>query len=110
MLTRMAVFVSGGGTNLQSLIDAQNMGVLKSGRIQLVVSSNPSAFALDGFVGNVEAQRLDEIEPRAGVCTGTRDVSSVCRYLRLKQNNVDQMNNPPFCRLVCQNVIVEQKV
>ena len=47
MLTRMAVFVSGGGTNLQSLIDAQNMGVLKSGRIQLVVSSNPSAFALE---------------------------------------------------------------
>ncbi len=47
MLTRIAVFVSGGGTNLQSLIDAQNMGVLKSGRIQLVVSSNPSAFALE---------------------------------------------------------------
>ncbi len=47
MLTRIAVFVSGGGTNLQALIDAQNMGILKSGRIQLVVSSNPSAYALE---------------------------------------------------------------
>ena len=47
MLTRIAVFVSGGGTNLQALIDAQNMDVLRSGRIQLVVSSNPAAFALE---------------------------------------------------------------
>lgn len=47
MLTRIAVFVSGGGTNLQALIDAQNMDVLRSGCIQLVVSSNPAAFALE---------------------------------------------------------------
>ncbi len=46
MLTRIAVFVSGGGTNLQALIDAQDMGILKSGRIQLVISSNPEAYAL----------------------------------------------------------------
>lgn len=46
MLTNIAVFVSGGGTNLQALIDAQDMGVLKSGRIKLVVSSSPEAYAL----------------------------------------------------------------
>lgn len=42
----IAVLVSGGGTNLQALIDAQNAGILKSGKIVLVVASNPDAFAL----------------------------------------------------------------
>ena len=43
---RVAVLVSGGGTNLQALIDAQEKGIIKSGRIVLVVSSNPDAYAL----------------------------------------------------------------
>lgn len=42
----IAVFVSGGGTNLQALIDKQKSGVIRSGEIKLVVSSNPEAFAL----------------------------------------------------------------
>lgn len=43
---RTAVFVSGGGTNLQALIDAQKSGKIKSLELSLVVSSNPDAFAL----------------------------------------------------------------
>jgi len=43
----VAVLVSGGGTNLQALIDAQANGGLKSGRLALVVSSRPGAFALE---------------------------------------------------------------
>ena len=46
MLTRIAVFVSGGGTNLQALLDAEAAGKIKSGKISLVISSNPTAFAL----------------------------------------------------------------
>lgn len=42
----IAVLVSGGGTNLQALIDAQNSGIIKSGEIKLVVSSCADAFAL----------------------------------------------------------------
>lgn len=42
----IAVLVSGGGTNLQALIDAQKSGILKSGEIKLVVSSNADAYAL----------------------------------------------------------------
>lgn len=45
--TRIAVLVSGGGTNLQALIDAQNNAQLPSGQIVLVVSSNPDAYALN---------------------------------------------------------------
>ncbi|MDY4886499.1 MAG: phosphoribosylglycinamide formyltransferase [Eubacteriales bacterium] len=44
--TRIAVLVSGGGTNLQALIDAEKSGVLKSGEIVLVLSNKPGAYAL----------------------------------------------------------------
>lgn len=43
---RIAVLVSGGGTNLQALIDAQHSGIIHSGEICLVISNNPGAFAL----------------------------------------------------------------
>lgn len=43
---KIAVLVSGGGTNLQALIDAQKKEILKSGKIELVISNNSSAFAL----------------------------------------------------------------
>lgn len=43
---KIAVLVSGGGTNLQALIDAQNSGIIKSGEISLVISNNPDAYAL----------------------------------------------------------------
>jgi phosphoribosylglycinamide formyltransferase-1 len=45
--TKIAVFVSGGGTNLQALIDAQASGILRSGEIVLVVASQPTAYALE---------------------------------------------------------------
>ena len=44
---RIAVLVSGGGTNLQALLDAQMKGSLKSGQICLVISNNPNAYALE---------------------------------------------------------------
>lgn len=44
---RICVFVSGGGTNLQALIDAQKNGIIKNGEIVLVLSSNREAYALE---------------------------------------------------------------
>ena len=46
-MKNIAVLVSGGGTNLQALIDAQNEGIIKSGKITCVISSNPDAYALE---------------------------------------------------------------
>lgn len=43
---KIAVMVSGGGTNLQALIDAEKSGIIKSGTIVLVISNNPDAYAL----------------------------------------------------------------
>ena len=44
--TNIAVLVSGGGTNLQALIDAEKAGIITSGTIKLVVSNNAEAYAL----------------------------------------------------------------
>ncbi|MCI9468944.1 MAG: phosphoribosylglycinamide formyltransferase [Oscillospiraceae bacterium] len=46
-MVNIAVFVSGGGTNLQALIDAQAAGKLHSGAIKLVLASNSEAYALE---------------------------------------------------------------
>lgn len=45
--TKIAVLVSGGGTNLQALIDAQSSGIIKSGGICLVLSSKDGVYALE---------------------------------------------------------------
>ena len=43
---KIAVLVSGGGTNLQALIDAEKSGIIKDGNIELVISNNENAYAL----------------------------------------------------------------
>ena len=47
MKKRIAVLVSGGGTNLQALIDAENAGKIPHGEISMVISNNPNAYALE---------------------------------------------------------------
>ncbi len=47
MKKKIAVLVSGGGTNLQALIDAQHSGIIQSGEICLVISNNAGAYALE---------------------------------------------------------------
>ncbi len=44
--TKIAVLVSGGGTNLQALIDAERSGIIQNGEIALVISNKPGAYAL----------------------------------------------------------------
>lgn len=61
-MKKIAVLVSGGGTNLQALIDAQGRGEIAGGRITAVISSSPRAFALEraakaGIPGYVIARK-----------------------------------------------------
>lgn len=46
-MLKIAVLASGGGTNLQALIDAQRSGTIKSGKIEAVISNNADAYALE---------------------------------------------------------------
>ena len=43
---RIAVLVSGGGTNLQAIIDAQQSGIIKNGKVELVIADKAEAYAL----------------------------------------------------------------
>lgn len=60
---RIAVFVSGGGTNLQALLDAQGRGEIPHGEIVLVVSNNRNAYALQrAESANVPARAITRAE------------------------------------------------
>lgn len=57
----IAVLVSGGGTNLQALIDACESGIIKSGEIKVVISSSPEAYALKRAAnGGIKAAVVDK--------------------------------------------------
>lgn len=58
---RIAVLVSGGGTNLQALIDAEKSGIIKSGEIKLVISSKEGAYALErAKAAGIKAETVDK--------------------------------------------------
>ena len=60
---KIAVLVSGGGTNLQALIDAQNSGIIKSGKIELVIANNANAFALErGYITEKEYRMVSAFQ------------------------------------------------
>lgn len=75
-MMNIAVLVSGGGTNLQALIDAQNRGEIKNGKITCVVSSNPDAYALErARNNNIETRVVDrkEYDDRGAYTAAVRD-------------------------------------
>ncbi len=51
-MKNIVVLVSGGGTNLQALIDAEKSGIINNGKITCVISSNPNAYALERAKNN----------------------------------------------------------
>ena len=63
MLKKIAVLVSGGGTNLQALIEAQKSGIIKRGEIVLVISDREGAFALKRAANaNIEGKYIKKGE------------------------------------------------
>ncbi len=110
MLTRIAVLVSGGGTNLQALIDAQAAGVLTAGRIELVVSNRADAYALEraraagikAAVCENEAETLRFLEARGTdlvILAGFMSILSaqfIARYPR-RIINIHPALIPSFC-------------
>ena len=72
-MKNIAVFVSGGGTNLGALIKAQNDGIIKNGRITLVVSSSEKAYALKRAEdANIETAVVSRKNYGGGSCRGNR--------------------------------------
>ena len=69
--TRIGVLVSGGGTNLQALIDAEHRGELGCGKITLVIASKPGVFALERAEKNATVESIEKIASALGVSLST---------------------------------------
>ena len=81
--TKIAVLVSGGGTNLQALIDAEQRGELGEGKISLVIASKPGVYALEraanaGIEGRVLARKdYDSIAAYSKALTDTMTAEGI---------------------------------
>ena len=95
--TRIAVFVSGGGTNLQALLDAQAEGRLEPGRIVLVLSSNEAAYAL---------KRAEKAGVPAVVCSrkvlGSQEAFESAIEKELKEHRIDMIVLAGFMSILSQ--------
>lgn len=119
---RTAVLVSGGGTNLQAIIDAVGSGRVKSAEIALVASNKANAYALEraknagipGFVFKDEAEllkKLKEDEIELIVLAGFLKILSAdfIRYYENRIINVHPSLIPSFCGKGCYGLHVHEK-
>ena len=99
-MKNIVVLVSGGGTNLQALIDAEKSGIIKNGKITCVISSNPNAYAL-------ERARNNDIETEV---IRRKDYDDFIDYdkaltLLLKRKNADLIVLAGFMTILGHEVI-----
>ena len=79
-VTKIAVLVSGGGTNLQALIDAEARGELGCGKISLVIASKPDVYALERAKNNgIEA-----------IVLARRDYADIAAYSKALADMLEQ--------------------
>lgn len=74
-MLNIAVLVSGGGTNLQALIDAQNRGEIENGKITCVIASKPGVYALERAKNNGIATCVIPRKEYADIASYTRAVT-----------------------------------
>ena len=81
---KIAVFVSGGGTNLQALLDAEESGILTNGKIELVISNKEGVFALE----RAEKANVKTAVVEKSKCTSQKEFEDKLKAL-LKENEID---------------------
>lgn len=95
---KIAVLVSGGGTNLQALIDAQRSGIIKNGEISLVISNNPDAFALTrAEQANIPSEIISSKEYKEQTAFEEKLIAT------LTENNIDLIVLAGFMRILSQS-------
>lgn len=101
---KIAVLVSGGGTNLQALIDAEKSGIIKDGRIELVISNNPNAYALKRAEDNgIEAVVVNRKE-----CASKEEFEEKMLSL-LKEKNIELIILAGFMCILTENFTLRYK-
>ncbi|MBR4934653.1 MAG: hypothetical protein IKZ01_02145, partial [Anaerotignum sp.] len=96
--TKIAVFVSGGGTNLQALIDASKRGEIPSGEIALVLASNDKAYALTRAAENNIPSAVVKRKDFADQIAYEEKVKEV-----LTENGIDMIVLAGFMTLLSEN-------
>ncbi len=99
-MKNIVVLVSGGGTNLQALIDAENNGIIKNGKISCVISSNPNAFALERAKKNNIPSR---VVPRKSY-TDNKSYSHALLNV-LKEENADLIVLAGFMTILDESIV-----
>ena len=97
---RIAVLVSGGGTNLQALIDAEKSGIIKSGSIKLVISNNKDAYALTR-AANAGIATAVVLKSECGSAQAFENAISEL----LDKNDIDVIVLAGFMSILTENVI-----
>lgn len=99
-MKKIGVLVSGGGTNLQALIDAQNSGIIKSGKIVTVVSNKPDVYALE----RAEKAGIDAHVITRKECGSKEDFDkALCEYMQ--EMNVDIVVLAGFLAILGDNFL-----
>ena len=119
---KICVMVSGGGTNLQALIDAEKSGIIHSGKISLVVSDNPDAYGLVRAEKNGIATFIskDERDLVAKLKDYHIDMIVLAGYLKILSPDVTSLYRnriinvhpsliPSFCGKGCYGLRVHRK-
>lgn len=119
---KICVMVSGGGTNLQALIDAEKSGIIHSGKISLVVSDNPDAYGLVRAEKNGIATFIskDERDLVAKLKENHIDMIVLAGYLKILSPDVTSLYRnriinihpsliPSFCGKGCYGLRVHRK-
>ncbi len=119
---KICVMVSGGGTNLQALIDAEKSGIIHSGKISLVVSDNPDAYGLVRAEKNGIATFIskDERDLVAKLKEDHIDMIVLAGYLKILSPDVTSLYRnriinvhpsliPSFCGKGCYGLRVHRK-
>lgn len=99
---KIAVFVSGGGTNLQAIIDAEKSGILRDGKLALVLSDNPSAYALTR--ATKAGIKAVVVEKKASKTEFEEQISDV-----LEENDIELIVLAGFLRILGKDFVERYK-
>ena len=101
----IAVFVSGGGTNLQAIIDASKSGIIKSGEISLVLSDKPGVYALErAKSNNIKAFVCDK------KALGSKEAFENEAEKILDENNIDLIVLAGFLTVLSESFVKKYKI
>ena len=103
-MLKIAVCVSGGGTNLQAIIDAIDNGTITNAKIEVVISNNPGAFAL-------ERAKKARIE---GICVSPKNYETRAEFnkdflAKLNSYNVDLVVLAGFLVVIPPEMIAQYR-